>query len=265
MKARTNKELLEIKDLFEPIAPYFADAYNTLTSVVQSLALGTLGYVISQIFFEDHLPQSIGSITSKSLIITLIIIKLILAICAICVLWHRYITNNQFDAWKLDVFDALIPLLLGFFEILMILTIPKAIVYFASFFMCLSLLGIAAYWNAIRKHTPKRQKSLKVKELFQQHFGKKYGDIFYDEVTNFEKSAKSELIISTVTLGVVTTIFSLHLKFLSECIEEIFFSILIFAILVRLLYHDLWRHLENSERLKGFWSELENAPEQIDS
>ncbi len=254
---KTPKNSLEIKDLFEPIAPYFADAYNTLTSVVQSLALGTLGYVIAQIFFENHLPRAIGSITSEGLIITIIIVKLFLAFFAICILWHRYIKNNQFDAWKLDVFDTMIPLLFGLFEVLMILTIPKAIIYFASFFMCLSLLGIAAYWNAIRKHIPKRQKSLKVKKLYQQHFGKKYGDIFYEEVRNFEKKAKGELVLSTVILVSITVIFSIHLKFLSEVVEEILFCTIISLILIRLLYHDLWRHLENSEQLKEFWNQLE--------
>ncbi|MGH7951268.1 MAG: hypothetical protein ACREFE_05040 [Limisphaerales bacterium] len=247
--ARASKDSLEIKDLFEPIAPYFADAYNTLTSVVQSLALGFLGIEVSKNFFENS-PSDLQ--ISKWFIIA----RLLLIFFAICILWHRYITHNQFDAWRLDWVDTMIPLGFSLLEVFLILAVPKNLTQFSFWFTCISFWGIVAYLNAIRKHNSKH-KCLKVKKLFQNHFGEKCGNIFFDEVTKFEESARNELIFSSLIL--IATTFLIHLKFFPEWL----FLLMMFLILVKLLRHDLWKHLENADNLKEFWDELDKETSEV--
>lgn len=239
--------------LFEPVAPYYADAYNTLSSIVQGLALGVYGYEVAKLFFEVPSPFA-----DPKLSMTAVVCKLMIAFLSICVLWHRYITHDQFYAWRLGVLDTIIPIVFGLLEILLILTIAKAFVYFASIFACLSTWGIVAYINTIHRHNdPPADPNARI--LYREHFaslGEGFADAFFYEIARFERRAQRQLIITAVALWSVV----LFMKFSSipgAILDSVFIAMAL-IVLVYMLIFDLWRQLEHSPRLEIFQTKPED-------
>lgn len=239
------------KVLFEPVAPYFADAYTTLTSVVQGLALGVLGYEIAKLFFENGSPN-----LDFKILESIVTGKLFLIFLFICLLWHRYIVHNQFYAWELGVGDTIIPISFGLLEALLILAVPKALVYSSFIFACISTLGVVAYVNTIQKHNdpPDNPKAL---ALYKHHFaslGKDFAEAMFWEVTRFEKKAQIELIISSLIMWALTI--SLYCGAIRESYQNAIYFCVCSLILIRLMVSHLWNHLKKSPRLKPYWEQL---------
>lgn len=112
----------------EAIAPYFADSYNTLLSVVQGVALGALTY---NFFTSEKISQ-------------LIIAKSIVSFGVICITWHRYVVHTQYIAWRLGFIDTLIPMLFAPLQFWLTWTIPKTIFDFSLAFLFTTILGLLA-------------------------------------------------------------------------------------------------------------------------
>jgi len=236
------------KILFEPVGPYFADAYTTLTSVVQGLALGILGFQIATLYFDGK-----GADIDLTLLKSAVTLKLFLVFLLICLMWHRYIVHNQFYAWQLGVEDTIIPLTFGILEVLLILAAPKALIYSAFLFACVSTLGIFAYVNTIQKHRdpPENPKAL---AIYKEHFhslGTEFGAIMFDEVTRYERRAQQELIVSSLVLWSFWAL--LCCDAISSAYQHPLYFCICGAILGRMLVAHLWRHLRQSVRLKEYW------------
>jgi len=203
---KTVKDTADLKTvLFEPVAPYFADAYNTLSSVVQALALGVMGYEIAKLFFETNSADLNWAIIQSPATG-----NLLLAFMLICLLWHRYIVHNQFYAWEIGVGDTVIPITFGLLEVLLILSADKSVFYSSFFMACISTWGVVAYINTIQKHNdpPEMPKAL---ILYRKHFASShpgFADSLFWEVASFEKRAQKELIASTVVMWAITA--SIH-------------------------------------------------------
>lgn len=129
------------KVLHEPVAPYFANMYNTLISIVQGVALGSLFCIIS----------------SQKDLNRLIVCKSIITLLVMCTIWHRYVTHTQYIAWRLGIFDTLIPILFAMLQFLLVLAIPISIFYFSVAFTAIFILGFFAYlMQDINIQIPKR-------------------------------------------------------------------------------------------------------------
>jgi len=112
-----NKTQLNLKTvLHEPITPYSTNAYNTLISVIQGIALAALFYIIN---------ESIVKLKPASFDISFVC-RIVLAFLLICLIWHRYIVHDQYIAWRLTVFDTIIPMVFALLQIFLILSIPKS-------------------------------------------------------------------------------------------------------------------------------------------
>jgi hypothetical protein len=175
------KEAFQLKKvLYEPVAPYFADTYNTLVSVVQGFALGALVYVFSK---EINL---------------LIILKSIVTGGTICIIWHRFVHHVQYIAWGLRIIDTLIPMSFAVLQYWLILTIPEEkILTFSIAITCIFFLGVITYINASpRKH---------LLQLYKEHFGNEnFAEDLFSELKNFNNHALILMIVFTAVCAIVT-------------------------------------------------------------
>jgi hypothetical protein len=243
MKSDNNVKLKTI--LFDPVAPYYADALNTLSSVVQALALGIYGYEITEYFFpkNGHIPDFLTFETIQFGIMFLVV----------CVLWQRYISHNQLYAWSLGAIDTMIPIAFGVLEVVSILTIQtKNLNYFSFWFACLITLGLVGYLNTRRGfNTPI------ARITYEEHFAE-YGEQFtndlYLEVKQFEKKALKELAAAFVIMWLCDII--IYLNWFPKIVQKTIFSIFSVTILMRLLYDNIWLHLFKSPKLNSyhFWA-----------
>lgn len=237
------------KLLFEPIAPYYADALNTLFSVVQGLAMGIYGYEISECLFKtDSIIKGDAFWFSA--------FEFFIAFLVVCVLWHRYISHNQLYAWILRARDTVIPVVFGLLEVFLILTIqaPHNLSRFAFWFALISTWGFVGYWNV---HV--RFDSSEARIIYREHFAE-YGSDFtkdlYFAVKEFEDKALWELALTLVLMWECVAI--IHWNLFSEKIQMAIFGTLSALILLRLLIDNIWRHLLKSPKLNAypFWAEI---------
>ena len=250
---RDAKPLAYKRIFFEPVAPYFADAYTNLCSIVQGLALGVFGWEVTKFFFDKD-----SAMPDFGILKTVVVFRLLIAFFSICVIWHRYISHTQFYAWRLGIFDTIIPMVFGLLEIMLILSISKASICFDFFFACLAIWGIIAYWNTIlRYNDPPENPTAKI--LYRkpfEHFGNDFSDAFFAEITRFERKAQLQLLLSGVILWTLI-LFMCYSSFSLEVLDHAFVAVAILS-LVYMMFFDLWRQLEKSPRLEKFWRKLES-------
>jgi hypothetical protein len=247
---RKDSERAKLKKLlFEPIAPYYADALNTLFSVVQGLAMGIYGYEISECLFKTDSIIKGDAICFSAF-------EFFIAFLVICVLWHRYISHNQLYAWILRARDTVIPVVFGLLEVFLILTIqtPHNLQRFALYFALISTWGFVGYLNV---HF--RFDSSEAQIIYSEHFAE-YGldftkDLYY-AVKEFEDKALRELRLTLVLMWECVAI--IHWNLYSEKIQMAIFGTLSSLILLRLLIDNIWKHLLKSPKLNAypFWTEI---------
>ncbi len=222
---KKNRELKKV--LHEPVAPYFANTYNTLISVVQGLALGALLYTV------------------KSEFNLLIVPKSIVTFGVICVIWHRYVINIQYLAWSLSFFDTLIPMCFALGQFWLILTIPKTAFDFSLAIICLSILGFFAYLNATL-----RLKGTELKELLDEHFmDKTFSKHFFRELYSFEKGAMVFMIVMFI-VSVILTAVNHFINSFSEEVKTYVITVVLGLMILIMIRYDLRHKLE---KLKKYW------------
>ncbi len=123
--------------------------YLTLVSIMQSLALGYLLQLLGdQLLARGALPLNM-------------VFQAVTALLAIILVWHQYAIGTIVYRWKLDIFDSIIPYLLGICEYSMIaaIGIPEAKTALSEVRFSLWLWSLAAfafvsvfaYWNQFGK------------------------------------------------------------------------------------------------------------------
>lgn len=225
--------------LFEPVAPYFANTYNTLLSVVQGIAMAALVAMINKIYFASESSATVLETLSSSEPWKLAIVFLL-----ICLIWHRYVTHDQYYAWRLGVWDSIIPIGFAVAQIMLVLSIPKDIAYFGLFITVIAILGFFAYMNTIYRHD-----SPQTKKIYDEHFNplrEGLSDFMYQEVKNFEKRAQMQILVVAFVFLILTL-----WAFAAEGSEILITSIVLvlsYMVVLGMLVFDFRRHLQKRNK-----------------
>lgn len=234
--------------LNEPVAPYFADALNTLSSVVQALALGIYGYELTEHFFTHN----------NSPVLAFETVQFVIMFLVVCVLWQRYITHNQLYGWTLGALDTIIPIGFGLLEVLLILTIQTGnLNYFSFWFAWIATWGFVAYLNTYFKF-----KNPMSRLAYEEHFAEYepgFAKSFFDEVKRFEDKSLKELALAFTLLWGCDLI--IYLGWFPLIVQKAIFSVLSIVILLNLLLFDVWKHLIQSPKLNHypFWAKIKRS------
>jgi hypothetical protein len=113
--------------------------YLTLVSIIQSLAFT---YLLGRL--ETLLSNPATRTANTGL-------QAIMAFLAIVLVWHQYAMGAIFFKWTLDIWDSVIPFLLGAAEYFMIATMAKAYSLWLWSLPPFIFLAALAYWNQYRK------------------------------------------------------------------------------------------------------------------
>ncbi len=220
--------------LHEPVAPYFASVYNTLVSVVQAFAIGGLLIHVSQ------QPDISASIIAKS-IITLLVIGLI---------WHRYITHDQYISWRLDMFDTLVPLGFAWTQYWLITNIRNEAGSTFDFSLWLTITtvwGFLAYLNSFIKH---KKTTDQTKDVLREHFRLEDEDFsvdFLKELNEFHGIVLLTMAVTALIYGALSII--LCFSQLNENIQTMIVCMCAGSLLFILFFKfDLRWKLNNSTR-----------------
>lgn len=178
--ALSNESLSKL--LANPISSYFSDAYNTLISIVQGLALGGLFVVLA-----DPTYRASSMFWPKFLVAFLIINTI----------WHRYISETQYVAWRLTPRDTLIPMSFAVFQGVSILAISSKPWVFASGIAAIQLWAAIAYQNGLNHYA-----TLIVRDVYAGHFdgmlGVGFGGRLLDAIIRFQRHSRNLSLIAFV-------------------------------------------------------------------
>jgi uncharacterized membrane protein len=126
LREESQQDICQIKSvLHDPVSPYTASSFNTVTQFAQGVSLAALFYVIS---------------TQEELNL-LIVLKILVLFLIISYIWFSFLTGNQFAAWRPRAQDTIGPILLAVTEWLLILSIRQPIFVFSFFFTIFLVLG----------------------------------------------------------------------------------------------------------------------------
>ncbi len=176
------------KLLANPISSYFSDAYNTLISVVQGLALGGLFVVLADPVYRT------SSIFWPRFFLAFLIINTI---------WHRYISETQYVAWRLTPVDTLIPMSFAILQGIAILAIRSDPWAFALGFAAILLWGAVAYQNGLKHYSTPI-----VRDIYAAHYDGMLGDGFggriLDAIIRFQQISRN--LLATAFAGSLITV-----------------------------------------------------------
>lgn len=174
--------------LANPISSYFSDAYNTLISIVQGLALGGLFVVLADPAYRT------SSIFWPRFFLAFLIINTI---------WHRYISETQYVAWRLTPLDTLIPMSFAVFQGLTILAIRSEPWAFAMGFAAILLWGAVAYQNGLKHYSTPI-----VRDIYTAHYdamlGEGFGGRILDAIMQFQRTSRN--LLATAFAGSLITV-----------------------------------------------------------
>jgi len=252
------------KTIHHAVAPYFAQTYITLLSVVQGLVLGFLfqefyKFIDNKICVsnKDFIQELIsvfytcGSGSNQGNLNFLL--KFILLFSMIGLLWHRYVVHTQYLAWQLRAFDTLILMSFSLIQYLLVLSLQKSILTFAEFTTIFYLLGLRAYLHAHEKTEQPH-----IHSMYDEHFydspNNKSGDLsncFVSEVRVFERKATIVMLVSIVYQIAFVLTLILQDNFDENIFTQIYFVITMLG-LMYLFHYDLQHRLKNSKILDKF-------------
>jgi hypothetical protein len=172
--------------LGESIADYVTNAYNTLISVVQGVAIAALC-----VEFDKANPSTPHFFYAKAILVFLVI----------CLIWHRYIVENQFIAWRLAIPDTIIPMAFAVLQIRMVNSLSEGPGELCIAFLLLFICGGFAYWNGRTKHSTPQ-----AKEMFTRHFvtfGDGIGHRFLQVFLSFQRVSFWAMAAFAIIAGVV--------------------------------------------------------------
>lgn len=229
-KIRIEKRLLG-----EPITPYCTDAYNTLISVVQGLAVGAFALIDFRKYETD------GYFLTNTIV----------AFLVICVIWHRYCVENQYIAWTLGLPDTIIPMLFGLLEVNMVFSISGPPDALCSSYVLLFLWGAFAYYNSIARHDNPR-----ARQIYIVHFselGPDFGSNFLDSFLSFTRRSRLGMAVCAAFSSFF--FFTMHTGLwawvgLSLAFAKVVLSIFAVVSSGCFFYFNLRRHLNSDKKIR---------------
>jgi hypothetical protein len=185
-----------IRSLHEPISRSGASVYTALCTVVQAFPLAVILWVLGR---ADVYDKTISAIEAGqwATIPWDIILRILLAVAVIAVVWHRYVLDNNFMAWRLTGIDTAIPFFFAFVQCFLALSTTSTI-YFSFFFALITASGSLSYW-----HAKYRLASPHACAMFQSHFGTPEGDEIYRVIQKYFDDSYRKLRWSTVASAIV--------------------------------------------------------------
>lgn len=231
-------ERLPEKVLHEPLSNYIAGTYNTLLSVVQGVSLGGVFYVITVL-------------SVKNLIGWISIIKIVVVICLIALLWHRYVVHNQFAVWRLEIQDTIIPIIFGTFQFWLVLAILKDVAWFSGALASISMVGVVAYINTVWRY----EKSETIL-LFKEHFKDEeegFGETLRRSILKYQKVAIGSMAVSMILNGAMTIV-NIYCYSLSHVTKELATCVVAISIIIAAFVFDLrwWLKRKAPEAVKQY-------------
>jgi hypothetical protein len=255
---------LEHERFHTPVSPYVAGVYNSLCTVVQAAPLGGLFWIIwhkpleslpcaldtprkpdcyffHPSFFDqasdairaDWQRVELGSGFGFSLTfrpeLLLVYLKIILVLTTVSVIWHRYVVDDQFVAWRLSFPDTFFLFLLGIFETLLGLSILYPNILFVIWVVALIFVAICTYSYIIFKLSRPETDSRKQTplKLYKEHFGDELGANFLAAVKNYFWENNIFLIISLLVMVI--------LAFLTAYYDMSFLIVLFFTLIIEII------------------------------
>lgn len=218
--------------LANPISSYFSDAYNTLISVVQGLALGGLFVVLSDRTYRT------GPIFWPRFLLAFMIINTI---------WHRYISETQYVAWRLRPRDTLIPMVFAVLQGLAILAIGSEPWFFAVWIAAILLWAAVAYQNGLSHYaTPI------VRDIYASHFdeilGAGFGSRLLDAIIRFQR--RSWNFLTAAFVGALITVFGAYLFQKHFWFSNLLVLCYSLPSVAYFLVSDLSRHLNRTQNIQ---------------
>jgi hypothetical protein len=117
-------------------------------SVAQGLGLAAIFYMIDKLFFAPVVP----SVSVSAIKETIYIGRSVVSFLVKCALWHRYITHDQYYAWRLSSVGAITPFAFAVVDVVLVLTTPLPAYAFAFAMAAVSFAGFLAHCNTARRH-----------------------------------------------------------------------------------------------------------------
>lgn len=174
------------KKLHDSISPSESGTYGDLISVAQAFPIGILIWALvdgsnsvtcsgGECVHDAGgstpvkiIPGAVeklitsGEISFGAIWLTL---RVILIICIIAVVWHRYVKDGKLVAWHLDWLDTAIPFLTAILQSVVAFSVISPNVWFFSCVSLVSTAGAFSYWQFTA-----RQNSPYARSMYLRHF-----------------------------------------------------------------------------------------------
>ena len=248
--------------LYEPVATYYADVYNTLISVVQGVALGGFIYVLSS--FIELIRLDLKITVHANMLMKAIVIFLIISL-----IWHRYVMHNQYLVWRIGVWDAIIPMLFAVLQISLALSM-NSIECFCCWLSLLYFLGFFAYYNVVYHYNANKRTML---NIFKLHFGCKrcsksekekcrLPEILVQEIIKFERLGMRQMLYFAYPFVFLNIFFVfIQPKYLSLQCGEFWKTVIFFPLFLLIGYisfrRDMKYSLNHSDELQDILRKLD--------
>jgi hypothetical protein len=222
------------KVLHEPLAPYVVESYNRLTNLIQGLTVAAIFFVVTQ------LPE----------ITPLIVCNLIICLTVVIFIWHTYITTSQYYVMRASPFNTIIPVILGFTQVALALTVDQPIYIFTMFLTIVMIIFLFQIVDNIHKDS--KPQALEIWKEHYKELGTQFAQDIFDEYRRYQRIGLRNCFLGIMSVVVLTSFnylfpISLEIKgYISFIIVEILFLI------VGLYFSDLNRFFNNSEKLKKY-------------
>ncbi len=231
---------MSIKRWHEPIAGHGATGYAALCTVVQAFPLAVLFWVIGSDSRPSILAEVAAALHDGSIeaLPWTSIAKIMIAVPVFIIVWHRYILDIQFIAWRITWRDTLIPFTFSALESALALLVLAPTIYFVACVTAIVFLGIPSYAQTLPQH-----KKDEARRLFREHFDK-HGDDVHDAVSAFWRNKLMLMFQSSaLALGAMLVALFLHLRGMdSDAIETLAIGVAMAVIVARLFRDDItWR------------------------
>ena len=227
----TDEQLRKV--LHEPVGPYVLEAYNTELHLVEGLVLAALFYIVT---IQPHITLPI-------------VCNLIICVGFVITFWYGILTNSQYgSAMRASVFNTIIPLLFGVFQVILALAVAQPIYIFTLLVIPIMLVSLYQFWDHVKKHSDPQ--ALKVWKGHFKDIGSQFTEDLFGEFRSYEKEQMQRLIYLTISLFILSlfnVFFPLNLD-----IKTYISFIIIGTFLIIGNYFDLNRYFNNSEKLQKY-------------
>jgi hypothetical protein len=212
---------MSMKSLHQPVSPYTSSVYNALCTVVQAVPLAALFWMLwnkpsgGGSTFYDELSQvaTFDPGVAKIAFSGRLVVeygKIIIVLWLINAIWHRYVIDDQFAAWRLRIRDTIIPFAFSACQAFLALSIQSDTKWFALWIFALTMIGLVAYGCVTRSFA-----TAEAQQLFDEHFAdNERGEQMYNIVkVHFSRLYRIMKVSSVATAVIVVILWVLpHIK-----------------------------------------------------